>query len=173
MNIVPEKGINFAVYYDGEDLVGTAEGELPNIEFMSETIKGAGLAGEVDSIVLGHISSMKLSLTWRNVTDAFVKLAHQRAHNLDLYSAQQDYNAGLGEYMPRSVHVYVKAIPKTANIGKLAVAEMTDTKTELEVLYLKLEVNGRERIEVDKLNYIYKVDGVDYLLGVRAALGKV
>jgi hypothetical protein len=38
MNIVPEKGINFAVYYDGEDLVGTAEGELPNIEFMSETI---------------------------------------------------------------------------------------------------------------------------------------
>ena len=31
-NIVPEKGINFAVYYNGEDLLGVAEGEFPNLE---------------------------------------------------------------------------------------------------------------------------------------------
>ena len=171
-NIVPEKGINFAVYYDGEDMLGMAEGELPNFEFMSETVKGAGIAGEFDSVVLGHISSMKLSLTWRNTTNAFVRLAHQRAHDLYLYSAQQDYDAGLGEYKVNKVAVFVKVIPKTLNIGKLAVGEMTDTKTEFEVLYLKLEINDKERIEVDKLNYIFKVDGVDYLAGVRSALGK-
>jgi P2 family phage contractile tail tube protein len=171
-NNVPEKGINFAVYYDGEDLLGAAEGELPNLEFMSETVKGAGVAGEFDSVVLGHISSMALSLTWRNTTDAFVKLAHQKTHNLDLYAAQQDYDAGLGEYKVRKIHVFVKAIPKTLNIGKLAVAEMTDTKTEFEVLYLKLEIDDKERIEVDKLNYIYRVDSVDYLANVRSALGK-
>jgi P2 family phage contractile tail tube protein len=171
-NIVPEKGINFAVYYDGEDLLGAAEGELPNLEFMSETVKGAGVAGEVESIVLGHLSAMTLSLTWRNTTDAFIKLAHPKAHNIDLYAAQQDYDAGLGEYKARKIHVFVKGIPKTLNIGKLAVAEMTDTKSEFSVSYLKLEIDDKERFEVDQFNYIFKVDGVDYLAGVRAALGK-
>ena len=171
-NIVPEKGINYAVYYEGEDLLGSAEGELPNLEFMSETVKGAGIAGEFDSVVLGHLSSMTLSLTWRNTTDAFIKLAHQKAHELYLYKAEQDYNAGLGEYRVRRIAVFVKAIPKGLNLGKLAVGEMTDTKTEFEVSYLKLEIDDKERIEVDKLNYIFKINGVDYLAEVRSALGK-
>jgi P2 family phage contractile tail tube protein len=171
-NIVPALGINFAVYYDGEDLVGLAEAELPNLEAMSETIKGAGIAGEMKTIVLGHFSAMTLSLTWRNTTDAFVKLAHQKVHELYLYSSQQDYDAGVGEYRDRKVALFVKAIPSTLNIGKLATASLTDTKTDFEIPYLKLEIDDKERIEVDKLNYIFKVDGVDYLAGVRSALGK-
>ena len=113
-----------------------------------------------------------MSLTWRNTTDAFINLAHHKAHELDLYSAQQDYDAGLGEYRERAVHIFLKAIPTTLNIGKLAVGEMTDTKTEFEVLYLKLTIDGKERIELDKFNYIYRVEGTDYLAGVRSALGK-
>jgi len=171
-NIIPEKGINYSVYLNGEDLVGTAEGEFPNLEALTETVKGGGIAGEFESVVLGHFKSMALGLTWRNVTDAFVRLAGQRAYDLDLYLAQQDYNAGLGEYLARSVHVFVKAIPKNANIGNLVVGEKTNTRTDLEVLYLKLSIDGRERIELDKLNYIFRVDGVDYLAGVRRALGK-
>lgn len=171
-NIIPEKGITFSVYYDGEDLLGAAEGTLPKLEAMSETIKGAGIAGEFDSIALGHFGSMTLSLTWRNTTDAFVKLARQKAHELHLYSAQQDYDAAFGEYRERKVAVFVKAIPKNIDLGKLAIAEMTGNQTEFEVLYLKLEINDKMRIEIDKLNYIFIVDGVDYLAGVRTALGK-
>ena len=171
-NLVPEKGINFAVYYDGEDLLGAAEGELPNLEFLNETVEGAGIAGKFNSITLGHLDAITLSLTWRNTTDSFVKLAHPKTHELALYAAQQDYDAGLGEYKVRKVALFVKAIPKTLNIGKLAVAGMTDTKTEFEILYLKLEIDDKERLEIDKLNYIFKVDGTDYLADVRAALGK-
>ncbi|MDR1875789.1 MAG: phage major tail tube protein [Synergistaceae bacterium] len=172
INPIPEKAINFAVYYEGEDLLGAAEGELPKLEAMTETVKGAGVAGEFDSVTLGHFGSMTLSLTWRNTTDSFVRLSPHKTHELYLYSAHQDYDAGLGEYIVNSIVLFVKVIPKTSTIGKLVVAGMTDTQTEFEVLYLKLEINGKERIEVDKLNYIYKVDGVDYLAAVRAALGK-
>ena len=172
-NIIPEKTINFSVYYQGRDLLGIAEGELPNLEAMTETISGAGIAGEIDSVTLGHFSSMGLSLTWRNITDAFVRLAAHRTHELYLYAAHQDYDAGMGIYIPKAIALFVKAIPKTANIGNLVVASLSDTQTEFEVLYLKLEINGVERIELDKLNYIFKVDGVDYLAGVRVALGKL
>ena len=36
---------------------------------------------------------------------------------------------------------------------------------------MKVELDGKEWVEMDKLNMIYKVDGVDYNAAVRAALG--
>ena len=173
INAVPEKSINFSVYYEGRDMLGSADGELPKLEAMTEEVKGAGVAGAFDSVTLGHFSSTSLTLNWRNVTNDFVKLAAHKAHDLELYAAHQDYDAALGIYIPRQIAVFVRVIPKVSDIGKLAVAAMSDTSTELEVLYLKLDIDGKERIEVDKLNYIFKVDGVDYLAGVRVALGKL
>lgn len=173
MNIVPEKGINFSVYLDGQDMLGVAEGELSNLGAMTSEVKGAGIAGVADTIVLGHFNSLGLSLTWRNTTRDFARLAAHVTHNLDLYAAHQDYNAGLGMYVEKSIHYFVKAIPKTSTLGNLVVGDGTGTKTEFEVVYLKLEIDGVEKIELDKFNYIYKVEGVDYLAGVRAALGKM
>ena len=171
-NIIAEKGINFAVYYEGEDQLGVAEGEFPKLEAMTSEVKGAGIAGVADTVVLGHFNSMKMTLKWRNTTDAFVKLAAHKAHELDLYSAQQDYDSGAGEYREKSVHVFLKAIPTTSTLGNPVVGDSVETETELEVLYMKLEIDGKEKIEVDKYNYIFKVDGTDYLAGVRSALGK-
>ena len=171
--IVPEKGIDFRVYdSEGDDLVGVAEGTFPDLEAKTETVSGAGIAGDVDSLILGHLQSMTLALTWRNVTDGVVKLAQQKTHNLDLYAAQQDYDSAEGVYKVRSVHVFVKVNPKKIGLGKLASASMTDTTSEFEVLYMKLLIDDKERLEVDKYNYIFKVDGVDYLEEVRRALGK-
>ena len=38
--------------------------------------------------------------------------------------------------------------------------------------YWKTWLNGKEVREVDPMNMIYKVNGVDYLADVRKALGK-
>ncbi len=171
-NIVPEKNINFSVYLEGGDLLGVAEVTLPPFEAMTETVKGAGIAGELDSVVLGHFGSMVVTLNWRNVTDSAIKLLAPRAHNLDLYGALQDYDAGRGEYVVRQIHVFCKAVPKNLDPGKFSVGEMADGSTELEVNYLLLARDGVPRVEMDKFNYIFKVDGTDYLAEVRKALGK-
>ena len=42
---------------------------------------------------------------------------------------------------------------------------------EFEVVYMKIELDGRERVELDKYNYKYVVDGVDQMASVRTALG--
>lgn len=171
-NIVPEKEINFAVY-NGGDLLGIAEGTLPNLEFMTSEVQGAGLAGVVDSPTLGHFNSMTLTLNWRTQTSEALRLAAQKAHELDLFSSNQYYDAGLGEYVTKQLHIFCKAVPKNFTLGNLAVNDSSGTETEFEILYMKIELDGKERIEVDKFNYIYKVDGVDYLAGVRANLGKL
>lgn len=64
---VPEKLINFRVYNESEDLLGLADVTLPSFESMTETIKGAGLAGEIDSPVLGHYGSMEVEFNWRTL----------------------------------------------------------------------------------------------------------
>lgn len=68
--------------------------------------------------------------------------------------------------------MYLKGTPKTITPGNLVVGDNMDTETEFEVFYMKIFLGNKERVELDKYNYIYKVDGVDYLASVRSDLGK-
>ena len=40
-NVIPEKSINFAVYLNGRDLLGIAEGTIPALEALTSEVKGA------------------------------------------------------------------------------------------------------------------------------------
>lgn len=51
-NPVPERLINFRVYVNGNNQAGVATVDLPDLEFMTDTVSGAGIAGEVDSPIL-------------------------------------------------------------------------------------------------------------------------
>lgn len=171
-NVIPEKGINFSVYLNGEDLLGVAEGTLPALESMTSEVKGAGVAGVIESPVIGHFNSTNFSLTWRTVTDNFLKLFDHSTNDLELFSALQQYDAGLGEYKVVQLRVYMKAITKTRTPGNLVVGDNMDTQMEFEVLYMKVYLDDKERVELDKYDYIYTVDGVDQLDEVARALGK-
>lgn len=170
-NPVPEKLSNFRVYNDGVDLLGVADAELPDLEFMTETVSGAGIAGEVESPVVGHFKSMALKLKWRTVTGDLSVLAAPKAHQLDLRGSIQTYDAGDGVYVHKPVKVVVKGIPKKASLGKLEMGKPMDNESEFEVVYLKMTFDGTERIEIDKYNSVCKIDGTDYLAEIRGNLG--
>lgn len=168
---VPEKLINFRVYEGGDDLIGIADVTLPNLEAMTETVKGAGIAGEVESPVLGHYSSMELELNWRTLAKPNVLLAQPKGVKLDLRGAQQVYDSAAGEYKVSPAKVVVSGVPKTTELGKLDVGTTSDTKTTLEVNYIKVTIDGNDVLELDKFNYICNIGGVDYLAEVKEALG--
>lgn len=171
-NVIPEKLINFKVYLEGYDMLGIADVTLPKFEAMTETIKGAGIAGEIDSPTPGHFGSMTLGLNWRTITAQNAgTLLKPKAHSFDLRGAFQNYVASAGEYLPTPVKISVKGTTKNVDLGKFEVGAMTGTSTEFEVSYIKITVNGIAVVELDKFNDIYKVDGTDYLLPVRIALG--
>ena len=66
--------------------------------------------------------------------------------------------------------MYVRVVPKNINLGNLTVGDKMGTQTEFEILYLKIFVDGVEVLELDKLNYICRINGVDYLTSVRRTL---
>ena len=170
-NPIPQTLVNFRVYLDGRDLLGVADVELPELEAVTEEIKGAGLAGVVDTPITGHMAAMTLSLSWRTITGNVITLAQIKAHQLDLRGSVQVYDTASGEYKTQAVKAVVKAIPKKTSLGKLDSGKAMETKNEFEVVYLKLSIEDSEVMEIDKLNYICKIDGVDYLEQVRGDLG--
>lgn len=171
MSIIPEKGNNFRVYLEGSTLLGIAEGDFPNGELMTSDVKGAGIAGVINSPTLGHMNSLTCVFTWRNITEDFIKLIQSDAHSLDIYAEQQDFDAGRGVYKTRSIHVFMKAITKQYNLGKLVVGDSTETQSTHEIYYMKLYIDGKEKIELDKYNFVYKINGYDYLQNTRRNLG--
>jgi len=168
---VPEKLINFRVYLDGTDLLGIADVQLPDLEPMTETIKGAGIAGEVESPVLGHFGKMGLTLNWRTIEKSTLVLSQPKVHALDIRGSQQVYNSADGQYATVPVKVVVRAMPKKTGMGKLQVGAATDTSSEFELTYLLIYVNNEKLVEIDKYNYIAFIAGTDFLEGVRADLG--
>ncbi len=171
-NVIPEKLIAFRAYLDAVDLLGVADVDLPDIEFMTETVSGAGIAGELDTPVLAHTKAMTLGLKWRVLTENAASLTAPKGHHLDLRGSVQYHDAGDGSLQPKPVKLVVKGIPKKIDMGKLETGKQMETATEFEVYYLKLVVDGTEKIEIDKLNYIFVVDGVDYLKDVNSQLGR-
>lgn len=171
INPIPERTINYRVYDDFGALLGVATVDLPDIEAMSDTISGAGIAGEVETPTLGHFGSMTATINWRTITPDAMRLAAQRMHALELRSAQQVTDAGAGEVLSQAVRVVLRGTPKNTSLGSLEVGAATDSSTELEVSYLKIYIANSPVLEIDKFNFVYVVDGVDYLAQVRRDLG--
>ena len=67
MRNVPENLINFRVYEDGGAFLGISDVTLPKLSAMTQTIKGAGLAGELEAPTRGHYGSCEAELNWRTI----------------------------------------------------------------------------------------------------------
>ena len=168
---VPEKLINYCVYKDSTDYIGLADVTLPTLEAMTETVSGAGIAGEVDSPTLGHYSSMETVLNWRVLEKNNLALAAPNGVQLDLRGAQQIYDSSSGKYAVRSVKIAILGVNKSTELGKFEPGTTTDTANTLETTYIKVDVDNETVLEIDKYNYICNIDGVDYMKEVREALG--
>ncbi|WP_068775775.1 phage major tail tube protein [Paenibacillus sp. FJAT-26967] len=168
---IRDKIVGYTVYRNGSQYLGVATVELPSLEYMSETIKGAGIAGEVESPTIGQFGSMTCSLTWSTMDPAALELLAPEAHALDFRASQQSYNTATGVYATEGAKITVRAIPKTAELGSLEVGAPMDGSTEFEVVYMKISVGEKVMLELDKFNYIFIVNGVDRLKQVREQLG--
>lgn len=167
---IPDKLVGFNVF-KGTRLLGAADVTLPNIEYMSETLSGAGIAGETETPALGQISSMTVGITFRALSDEIAEFIEPAGTLLNFRGSLQTYNSASGRIEPYPCSLTVSVLPKTIELGKFEVDATTDTSIEQEVTYMKLYINNREICEIDKLNYICRINGKDYLEEVRAQIG--
>lgn len=166
---IPEKLTGYKIYNEGERQVGhQAETALPNFEAMTTTISGAGIAGEIDSPNPGRFGSMTQEITYRTLSDESMALAAPIRHQVTLRGNQQVYDYTLGQTVDQAVKVVMAGKTKSFEMGTFnTVGGTVDTKITLELEYVKVELDGQPRLELDKYNEIYEVNGVDYLAAYR------
>lgn len=170
--IVPEVLRNFRVYEDGvDDMLGLSDVELPTFEAPTEDIKGPGIAGTISAPVNGHFNSMETKFNWRTILNKNISMAEPRAHHLDIRGDQQMYDSKTGEYKTCAIKAVVVGTPKSTELGKFDMGTTTGTANTLETSYVKVTVDGKTMLEVDKYNYVCVINGVDYLSASREALG--
>ena len=148
--------INFKVYEDSVEYVGMAQATLPDLTALTQSISGAGIAGTVESVILGHFDAM---------------LSEPRRHTIDLRVAQQDEDVVAGKVVVRAVKHILVVIPKSDKGGSVAPATPSNGSGEYAVRYWATYIDGKKVREVDQLNFICYVNGTDYLADVRKALG--
>lgn len=173
INPIPERTINFRAYGEGNTLLGVATVDLPDVEAMSDTVSGAGIAGEVESPTLGHFGPMSMTINWRTFTGDALKLNEQRVHAIELRASQQINEASTGILTSQSVRVVTRCTPKTLGLGTLEVAAASEPSSEFEVSYLKVIVGSTVTLEIDKFNFKYVVNGIDFLAKVRLDMGMI
>lgn len=164
---------SFAAYEDSKEYLGMTDATLPDIEYMSEKISGAGIGGEIEEIIIGHMSAMTTTLKFRTVSSAAVKLLEPRSHKIDLRVAQQQLDTSTGKTNIVTVKYILKLRPKETKIGKIESASKTDVSGSYATSYYAMYLNGKKVTEIDPLNFICLVNGKDCLSNVKKTLGLV
>lgn len=171
---IPERLVNFKAYANGgPQLPGMVTVELPPFEAMKETISGAGIAGEVESIVVGHFASQKAKAKFRSVTREVLALLAPVYHSLDFRGAMQFQDPGAGRLYTQSVRFACRGSVHMLNPGKFEAGKQMDAEFEIECFSTAIWIAGVEIIHLDKLSEIYRVNGVDYLQKARVDMGGV
>ncbi len=168
---IPETLINAAVYLNDKQQIGIADAELPSLEPVTQTTSGMGVAGEIETPVIGHWKSMSLKLKYRVLNKQNFELIKPGANQMTLRGSIQSFDPKAGTYKNYAVRVLVKTLFKKGALGKLEPAKAQDVEHEHEVIYLKVWLNDTEVLEVDKINMIYISGGTDHMADIREHLG--
>lgn len=166
---IPSKINSFNVYKDGTRLIGISdEVTLPDFESLTETLSGPGILGEVDDPTLGHFSSMEMEIPFRTMdSDLFILSDDISSVMVTLRGSIQYTVNETGATTLKQMRVVVRGKNKGITGGKAKQGSGTSSSIKLEILYILIEIDSVTEIELDKLNFIYKVHGKDLLEKVR------
>jgi phage tail tube protein FII len=173
--LIPDKLINFKAYggAGGLEFLGLTDVELPKFDPINDKIMGAGIAGEIESPVVGHFASQTVKLKFRTVTRAALGLLAPVMHSLDIRGAVQVQDTARGQLVTQAFRVEVTGQQKGLSLGKLEPGKQMEADCEIEAVKLIISLDDVPLVELDKLNMIYKVNDTDYLAEARRAMGGV
>ena len=165
---IPTKLNKYNVYNAGRRLLGMGdEVTLPPFKAIADTVSGAGIQGEFDDPTVGCFENMEMEIPFRVLDAEAVEMLDQtKAVQLELRGAQQTTNSG-GDIEYRQMTVVVRGRTAEFDPGKAKVGNGMDTSVKLTVLYILIELDGEPMVELDKLNEVFKIRGVDVLAKIK------
>lgn len=144
---------------------------LPDLTPAGVDVRGGGILGTYSSKGWGAFESHQFSMTFRSISQDLTFLMTPHEHVLTVRAAQQTLEGGTGRSGVAAMRYVLRGRFATANLGELSPNEEANTQIDIEPTMLKIFRDGREIFALDKLNGVYRVNGVDMMAEVEAALG--
>ena len=168
---MPRKLKNLNLFNDGNSYLGLVKSlTLPSLGRKMEAYRGGGMNGPVKADL--GMSDDGIQFEWKTGGLDLISLRQFGAVNASSVALrfsgpyQQD---DTGEVS--NVEVVVRGRHETIEMGDAQPGEDTEHSMTTTCSYYKLTVDGEEIIEIDLLNFVEKVNGVDMLEKHRTGIG--
>lgn len=172
MGKINNKVIDYSVYSrkDGRTSKSgdTTSVQLPSIEFLTDTIKGSGISGEIDWPTYYQTAAMTLAINLRASNEDTAGLL--TADEIELRWVTDTFDTNNVKVGINANKAFLKCAPKKFDEGKLENGAAQDGSLEFEVFAYRRIVNGKEVLNIDKFNGIFAVNGVNLLDNIKSAL---
>lgn len=166
---LPRKLKNFNVYGNGESYLGQVnEITLPVLTRSMEDYRGGGMSGPVkidngqEAIELEH----KYGGIMRPLLAQYGVTRHDGVQIRFAGAYQRDDTGAVD-----AVEVVIRGRHSEIDMGNGKAGDDTEFTVKTAASYYKLTINGRTVIEIDLVNMVEIVDGVDRLAQQRRAIG--
>ncbi|MDV5138933.1 phage major tail tube protein [Chimaeribacter arupi] len=165
----PRKLKYLNLFNDGNSYLGVVSSlTLPKLTRKLENYRGGGMSGAA-AIDFG-LDDDALALEWTlGGIDELVLQQWGSSTDVPLRFAGAFQRDDTGEVS--SVEVVMRGRHKEFDFGEYKQGEVTETKISTQCTYFKLTIDGKALIEVDTLNMVEIVNGVDRLAAQRTAIG--
>ena len=164
--MIPEVLHGFNVYDGGGNMqIGILdEMSMAEIKNKVATVSGAGITGSYEVPVLGYFDSIVQEIPFRVLYLNLSELVNpMKLQTINIRGSIQvtDKSTMVSDLV--SFRYMVKGRSIGFNPGTLKLGETMGAKISIETTYVLIEIGGKIMVEIDKLNSIFKIDGVDLL----------
>lgn len=168
---LPRKLKNMNTFHDGTSYIGVTKSvTVPVLARKMEAYRGGGMSGPVKADL--GFSDDGLQMEWKlggfdpQVITQFGATS-AAAHMIRFAGAYQRDDTG----QVSAVEIIVRGRHETLDMGEATPGEDTEHTITTTCSYYKLTMDGVVLVEIDLLNFIEKVNGVDMLAAQRNAIG--
>ena len=166
--MIPQTLFNTNMFVDGMSLQGDVPSlSLPKLTVKTEEYRGGGMDAPV-GVDMG-LEKLEASFTTTGVRRESLKyfgLSDQTGCNAVFRGA---FKGLKGQITP--VIATMRGMLKEVDLGDWKPGDKAEIKHAMAVTYYKLEIDGRVMYEIDMVNAVRVIDGVDQLAAERSALG--
>jgi hypothetical protein len=171
MNISVNRCTNANVLLNGESMLGRAEEvDLPDIKTTMADHKALGMQGKME--LPNGVDKLEASFKWNSIYPDVMALVPNPyvAISVQVRASVETWDGtGCSQQVP--LVTYLTGSFKEFSAGKFKPRENAEFPSKMNVTYIKQNLNGVDLFEIDMLNNIYNVNGVDLLSAYRANLG--
>lgn len=162
---------NANCYLNGNSLLGKVEEtKLPEVVATMAEHKALGLVGKLE--LPSGIDKMEMSIKFNSFYEDVLLKAADPFSPVDLQvRCSRETHTGQGRTAQDPVVTFLKGTFKNYPLGGFKQHENVDAEFKLNITYIKQVIAGKEVLEVDVLNNIFKVGGNDILASYRSNIG--